>query len=228
MATILIIEDDESIRFSLSSGLAREGFQVLTASNGEKGLDMVAEHCPALILLDLMLPDISGLDVCRLIRKESDVPIIMVTARDAETDIIAGLEMGANDYVTKPFSMSVLMARVRAALRRGLPPGGGARTGRIRAGSLILDPVSYGARAGDRTLDLTPRLFQLLLHLASSPGQVASRDALLDQVWDYDYVGETRTLDVHVHWLRQKLEPLAPDIVIETVRGVGYRLVVRP
>ena len=225
-ATILVVEDDENIRYSLVSGLEREGYSVLATDQGEQALEILSRRDPDLVLLDLMLPDISGLDVCRLIRKKSQVPIIMVTARDAEPDIIAGLEMGADDYITKPFSLSVLLARVRAGLRRGYPEEAGHSPSEIAVGSLRLDQSAYRAWVKDRPLDLTPRLFRLLLHLARHHGQVCERDQLLDQVWGYDYVGETRTLDVHVHWLRNKLKDHSDAVSLETVRGVGYRLVV--
>ena len=224
--TILVVEDEENIRFSLSSGLRREGYRVLAVSTGEEALDAARDEAPDLILLDVMLPDVSGLDVSRLIRRDSDVPIIMVTARDAETDIIGGLEMGADDYVTKPFSLGVLLARIRANLRR---KGGGesAPRERISIGSVTLEPESYTARAGECAMDLTPRLFELLRFLADNVGDVCTRDRMLDVVWGYDYAGETRTVDVHIHWLREKLRAYAPDLVLETVRGVGYRLVVK-
>lgn len=225
--TILVVEDEENIRFSLSSGLAREGYRVLEAADGETGLALAREGDPDLVLLDLMLPDISGLDVARLIRRDKSVPIIMVTARDAETDIIGGLEMGADDYVTKPFSMGVLLARIRVNLRRkGGEAGEDGATSSLRIGPLVMEPESLVARLGERSLDLTPRLFQLLLYLARNAGAVCTRDAMLNEVWGFDYVGETRTVDVHVHWLREKLREAGPGVSLETVRGVGYRLVV--
>lgn len=224
--TILLVEDDESIRYSLTSGLEREGYEVRAVAHGEEALEQARLHKPDLVLLDLMLPDMSGLDVCRLLRRDSDAPIIMVTARDSEADVIAGLEMGADDYVTKPFSLSVLLARVRANLRRGQQADHGTQDQAIRVGPLTLDPAAYQANISGEILDLTPRLFRLLLCLAQRPGQVVTRDGLLDQVWGYDYVGETRTLDVHIHWLREKLKKWSEIIRVETVRGVGYRLVV--
>ncbi|MFP4199805.1 MAG: response regulator transcription factor [Bacillota bacterium] len=224
--TILIVEDEENIRFSLSSSLEREGYRVLSVPSGEEGLALVRKREVDLVLLDLMLPDLSGLDVSRLIRRESNVPIIMVTARDSETDIIAGLEMGADDYVTKPFSLGVLLARIRANLRRDTA-GPTDSTDVVRLGSLTLEPESYTARIGEQKMELTPRLFNLLLFLGKNEGTVCTRDRILNEVWGYDYVGETRTVDVHIHWLRGKLRESVPDVVLETVRGVGYRLVVR-
>ena len=223
-AKILVVEDEENIRYSLQKGLTREGFLVCSTERGVKALELASEHEFDLILLDLLLPDISGLDVCRLMRKESDVPIIMVTARDAEHDVIVGLEMGADDYITKPFSMSVLVARVRACLRRRQrTEREGAR--QLQVGSLSLDERSYSAEVDGSSIDLTPRLFRLLFYLAEREGEVCSRDHILDEIWGYDYFGETRTLDVHIHWLRDRLKGSGTQVQIETVRGIGYRLV---
>jgi len=223
LPAILIIEDEENIRFSLSAGLRREGYRVLVAATAEEGLHLARTGDPDLILLDVMLPDASGLEVCRLLRRESRVPIIMVTARDHESDIIGGLEMGADDYVTKPFSLGVLLARIRANLRREDPDG--VEIGVLRVGPLVMDPEARAARLHDRPLDLTPRLFALLYYLANNAGAVCTRERILNEVWGYDYLGETRTLDVHIHWLREKLAD-SPALILETVRGVGYRLLV--
>ena len=223
--TILVVEDEENIRFSLVAGLEREGYEVLAAARGEDALQQLRQSSVDMVLLDVMLPDMSGLDVCRLIRRDSNVPIIMVTARDAETDVIGGLEMGADDYVTKPFSLSVLLARIRANFRR-LEPTSATEPAPLQVGSVLLDPASYTAISSGRSLALTPRLFQLLLFMGEHVGRVCTRDQLLDTVWGYDYGGETRTVDVHIHWLREKLHTGAPDLMLETVRGVGYRLVV--
>ncbi len=223
--TILVVEDEENIRFSLVSGLRREGYQVFEAASGQEALELAQCHDPDVVLLDLMLPDMPGLDVSRQLRRSSQATIIMVTARDGESDVIAGLEMGADDYVTKPFSFSVLLARIRANLRRyeNVEVAHGEV---VQVGSVRLDPASYEASFDGKSLSLTPRLFQLLLFLARRVGRVCTRDELLNAVWGYDYSGETRTVDVHVHWLREKLHAGAPDLVLETVRGVGYRLVV--
>jgi len=221
--SILIVEDEENIRYSLITGLRREGFETIVAENGETALELARKHTPDLILLDLMLPDISGMDVCRILRRETDIPIIMVTARDAEPDVIAGLELGADDYITKPFSLSVLLARVRANLRRRKKKSPAKR---LQVGNLILDSASYEAQVEDEHLDLTPRLFNLLFYLAQKNGVVCTRDEILDEIWGYEYFGETRTLDVHIYWLREKLLSTNADIEIRTVRGVGYRLVV--
>lgn len=221
--TILVAEDDAEIRFSIVSALEREGYRVMATASGEEALELLAREPCDLVLLDVLLPDLSGLDVCRLMRRQSAVPIIMVTARDAEPDVVAGLEMGADDYVTKPFSLSVLLARVRANLRRTqrVP-----EAKKLQVGSLTLDPASCTVTAKERVLELSPRLFGLLWQLARHQGEVCRRDHLLDEVWGYEFIGETRTLDVHVHWLREKLRERAPDLEIRTVRGVGYRLVV--
>lgn len=221
--TILIVEDEENIRYSILTGLRREGFAVLEAGTGEEALEVAQNESPDLILLDLMLPDISGMDVCRILRRDTDVPIIMVTARDAEPDIIAGLEMGADDYVTKPFSLSVLLARVRANLRRN-PSDEHWDT--LQIGSLTMDAQSYEAQVDGEPVDLTPRLFKLLFYLVQHRGTVCSRDEILNQIWGYDYIGQTRTVDVHIHWLRERLDSAGCGIRIDTVRGVGYRLVV--
>ncbi|MFO8061135.1 MAG: response regulator transcription factor [Bacillota bacterium] len=219
---ILVVEDEENIRYSLVSALRREGYRTLEAESGEEALDLAKTYSPDMVLLDLMLPDISGLDVCRLLRRESDVPVVIVTARDAEPDIIGGLEMGADDYVTKPFSLSVLLARIRANLRRNAPEK---NLSQVAVGNLSLDAASRTACVSERLLELTPRLFSLLLHLAQRVGVVCGRDEILNEVWGYDYFGETRTVDVHIHWLRRKLADAGADVSLETVRGVGYRLV---
>ena len=224
-STVLVVEDEENIRFSLVAGLKREGYSVLAAASGEEALEFVRTGPVDIVLLDIMLPDMSGYDVCRRIRRDSQIPIIMVTARDAEADVIVGLEMGADDYVTKPFSLNVLLARIRANMRRtAVQQGPGHEV--LQVGSIRLDPESYRATANSVQLDLTPRLFHLLFFLAQHLGKVCSRDQILNAVWGYDYVGETRTVDVHIHWLRERIREHAPDIGLETVRGVGYRLVV--
>ncbi len=225
-STVLVVEDEENIRFSLVAGLKREGYSVLAAASGEEALELMRTEPVDIVLLDIMLPDMSGYDVCRLIRKDSQIPIIMVTARDAETDVIVGLEMGADDYVTKPFSLNVLLARIRANMRRTAVQQDPEHEV-LQVGSITLDPESYRATVGTITLDLTPRLFHLLLYMAQHLGKVCSRDQLLNAVWGYDYMGETRTVDVHIHWLRERIQKHAPDIQLETVRGVGYRLVVQ-
>ena len=231
--TILVIDDEPTLRETLAEALEQDGLRVVTAEDGKAALEAFRTESPDLILLDLMLPQISGIEVCRIIRRESGVPIIMLTAKDGEIDKVVGLELGADDYVTKPFSLRELMARIRAQLRRldaTAPTTEGAP-----AVAASADPVAIGAvtvdLAGHRLLregaDLAvkPKAFELLAFLVRNPGQVFSRDQLLERVWGYDYAGETRTVDVHVHWLRSAIEadPSKPRY-LQTVRGVGYVL----
>jgi DNA-binding response OmpR family regulator len=219
---VLLVDDEESFVASLSYVLSREGYDVSVAYDGERALEMAMSEHPDLVLLDVMLPGQSGLEVCRQIKARVRAAIIMLTARDGEMDMVVGLEAGADDYVSKPFNLSVLLARIRAVLRRQA----GAEEA-VSMGPLVLMPGSYNARWDEVSLDLTPRLFQLLLLLAENPGKVLSRDEILDRVWGYEYLGQTRTVDVHIHWLREALAQASgsPDI-IQTVRGVGYRLVI--
>jgi phosphate regulon transcriptional regulator PhoB len=219
---ILVVDDEQPILDAVSYNLEKEGYQVITAPDADTCLDLVRQEGPDLILLDVMLPSLSGFDVCRLIRKQRDVPIIMLTARADETDRVVGLELGADDYVTKPFSMRELMARIKAILRRAAGPSTATT---VTLGDLTIDLERHEARLGDRRLDLSPREFELLRFLAGHPGQAFSRQTLLDRVWGEDaYVGD-RTVDVHIRWLREKIErnPSAPQRLL-TVRGVGYKL----
>jgi DNA-binding response OmpR family regulator len=222
--TILVVDDEPNIVALLRLYLEQEGFGVIAAGDGETALGLVSERDLDLVVLDLMLPRLDGLEVTRRIRRTSDVPILMLTARDDDVDSIVGLELGADDYVTKPFNPRVLVARVRAILRRSDAPG---RRGRaLEVGSLRLDPARREAFVGDRRLELRPREFDLLAALAGEPGVVLSRDRLLEEVWGTDFPGETRTIDVHVAEVRHKLGADGPTI--ETLRGVGYRLVPGP
>jgi DNA-binding response OmpR family regulator len=223
MSKILIVEDEATVRDTLALNLRAEGFEVVTAQTGDEGLALAREAAPDLILLDLMLPNLDGLSICRILRRTSDVPIIMLTARGTEMDRITGLETGADDYVVKPFSLGELIARVRAHLRRGQNEGRAAQT-LLQAGDLALDPAMRRATRGDQTLKLTQKEFDLLAELMRNRGAVLSRDLLLTHVWGYDYVGDSHTVDVHIRWLREKIEddPSAPER-ITTVRGVGYR-----
>ena len=224
--TVLVVDDEENIRSAVSYTLKREGYLVLSAVNGLEALQMAREHKPDVILLDRMLPEMDGLEVCRLLRAETDIPIIMVTARDSELDTVVGLEVGADDYVTKPFSSSILLARLKAVLRRSdarQDRGGDHES--VAVGSMVLYPEKYTATLQGRDLELTPKLFELLLLLARYPGRVFTRDELLSRVWGMDYAGETRTVDVHITWLRKKIEvdPGNPTLLL-TVRGVGYKM----
>lgn len=221
MTTILIVEDDETVCDTLALNLRAEGYEVHTAGDGEIGLELARTIHPDLIVLDVMLPNLDGLTVCRLIRRESDVPIILLTARGTETDKIIGLETGADDYVVKPFSLGEFLARVRAALRRGAT---GAADKELVSNDLSLDLVSRKAFRGEEEMQLTPREFTLLATLMRNIGAVLTRDLLLAVVWGDDYVGDPRTVDVHIRWLREKIEkdPSDPER-IRTVRGVGYR-----
>jgi len=223
MATILIVEDEATVRETLARKFKAEGFDVLSAADGVQGLRLAREKNPDLIVLDLMLPEMDGLSVRRVLRKESDVPIIMLTARGMEMDKIVGLEAGADDYVVKPFGFGELLARVRANLRRVDGESRRTRT-RLQSGDLQLDLIARRVQRGDVELRLTHKEFDLLAELMRNKGAALSRDLLLTQVWGYDYVGDSHTVDVHIRWLREKIEddPSHPTR-IATVRGVGYR-----
>ncbi len=222
--TILVVDDEPNIVELLRLYLEQEGFGVLAAGDGERALELLERHRPDLVILDLMLPRLDGFEVTRRIRRVSDVPILMLTARNEDVDSIVGLELGADDYVTKPFNPRALVARVKAVLRRSDP--GERRARPVEAGALRMDPSRREAHVGDRRLDLRPREFDLLIALAAEPGVVLSRDRLLEEVWGTDFAGETRTIDVHVAEVRRKLGDDGP--AIETVRGIGYRLVPGP
>ncbi|HEX9795626.1 MAG TPA: response regulator transcription factor [Anaerolineales bacterium] len=222
MTTLLLVEDDNTVRETLALNLRAEGYQVETASDGQAGLQLARQVEPDLVILDVMLPELDGLTVCRMIRKDSQVPIILLTARGTETDKIVGLETGADDYVVKPFSLGELLARVRAALRRG--QSAAAPNAELASGDVHLDLIGRRLRVGGRQVLLAPREFDLLVMLMRNPGAVLSRDLLLSGVWGDDFVGDARTVDVHIRWLREKIEldPSSPQR-ITTVRGAGYR-----
>ena len=221
MKTILVIDDERNIVDLLRLYFEKEGWAVIAAGDGEQGLQLHRRHEPDLIVLDLMLPKLDGLEVCREIRRRGDTPILMLTARDDDIDTIVGLELGADDYVAKPFNPRALVARVKAILRRTEATARGGRP--IEVGSLRIDPRRREATVGERVLDLRAREFDLLVALARDAGAVLTRDALLENVWGTDFPGETRTVDVHVAEVRRKLGADGPSI--ETVRGLGYRLV---
>jgi DNA-binding response OmpR family regulator len=222
--TILVVDDETTLRETLVEALEGEGFRVVSAADGREALTVFRAERPDLVLLDLMLPELSGIEVCRIIRAESGVPIVMLTAKDSELDKVVGLELGADDYVTKPFSLRELSARNRELFRRSEqavaaenPPAV------VDLGRVQVDIGGHRLLRDGDALPIKPKAFELLLFLLRHPGQVFTRDQLLERVWGYDYAGETRTVDVHVHWLRSQIEdePSAPQF-IHTVRGVGY------
>ncbi len=231
MARILVVEDETSLRRTIAYNLRREGYVVDEAADGEEALGLWARESPDLIILDLMLPRVDGVEVCRQIRRVSGVPILMLTARADEIDRVVGLEVGADDYVSKPFSMREFLARVKAILRRRdllqaeLRRADGTAE-LIAVGPLRIEPTRRRVYLNDREVVLKPKEFDLLLFLARNPGQVLSADQLIEQVWGYDALGDVSTVRVHVHSLREKLETdTTIPRLIETVRGVGYRLV---
>jgi len=220
---ILVVDDEPTLVATVKYNLEREGYSVDTATDGESALDKARRGRPDLVILDVMLPVIDGFEVCRLLRREMNVPIIMLTAKTEEVDRVVGLEIGADDYVTKPFSMRELMARVKALLRRSTAEASEQRE-TLSSGDVEIDLRRREAsRAGERLL-LKPKELELLTFFLENRGRAFTREQLLDQVWGYDFVGGTRTVDVHVNWLRQKIEvePAKPTRLV-TVRGTGYR-----
>jgi two-component system, OmpR family, response regulator RegX3 len=224
--SVLVVEDESALADSIAYSLSREGYKVLTAADGEKALERFRAERPSIVLLDLMLPKLSGLDVCRAIRAESQVPIVILTAKDSEADKVAGLELGADDYVTKPFSMRELVSRVRAHLRRvemSTPPRAPI-PGKLAGGPVEMDPERHEVLVRSEPVSLTPKEFELLELLLTRKGRLLTRQYLIDEVWGPDYVGDTKTLDVHVKRLRARVEEdrHEPRLIV-TVRGVGYR-----
>ncbi len=227
--TILIVEDEDSFVEALTVGLNREGFRVEVAQDGAQALARFQEVRPDVVLLDLMLPRVSGIDVCREIRKTSTVPIIMVTAKSAEIDMVVGLEVGADDYITKPYRMRELVARLRALLRRASMESNGAASQAPSSGSLVvgdvaLDSDEHIVTVGGVPVNLPLKEFELLHVLLSNVGRVLPREMLIDRVWGIDYVGDTKTLDVHIKRIRSKIEPdpSRPERIV-TIRGLGYK-----
>jgi DNA-binding response OmpR family regulator len=235
---VLVVEDDATLRDTLQYNLSHQGYRVLTADNGHTALDIARVEAPDLLLLDVMLPGIDGFEVCRILRKETNVPILMLTARTEEVDKIIGLELGADDYLTKPFSMREMLARVKALLRRvelireelsaeqvdataeALPGAGHPLT----FGDLTIDEARREVLLGGQVVRIKPKEYDLLLFLAHHQGIALSRDLILERVWGWSYDGNSRTVDVHVRWLREKIEPdPARPARILTVRGLGYR-----
>jgi DNA-binding response OmpR family regulator len=219
--TVLVIEDESSIASFVSLYLKNAGYTVKTASNGTDGLGLVASENPALIVLDLMLPDIDGIEVCKRVRQHSDVPILMLTARDEDVDKIIGLEVGADDYLTKPFNPRELVARIKSILRRAAPDRRDPESAVLEHGDLHIDAGRREVRVRDEEIQLAPKEFDLLWELLDHRGLVLTRDQLLERVWGYTFAGDTRTVDVHVRQLRRKLGDASP---IVTVWGVGYKV----
>jgi len=227
--SVLVVEDEENLLEALRYNLEREGYLVHTASDGGEGLEMARRLNPSLVLLDIMLPTLDGFEICRILRRESEVPILLVTAKGEEVDRVVGLELGADDYITKPCSIRELVARVRNTLRRtryleeNRLAADAERNYRI--GALEIDLNSHEARLGGQPLNLNPKEFDLLALLVSNKGRAFTRDQILEKVWGYDYIGQTRTVDVYISWLREKLQadPTTACSIV-TIRGVGYRL----
>ncbi|HEU5088956.1 MAG TPA: response regulator transcription factor [Roseiflexaceae bacterium] len=223
MPTILLVEDEKTLADTLRYNLEREGYSVIAVGDGVQALEHARNDQPDLVILDVMLPRLDGFSVCRILRQESDLPIMMLTARQDEIDRIAGLELGADDYVLKPFSLGELLARVRAILRRSdRRPSSNRQV--LEAGSLRIDTGSRRAWRAGQEIALSQKEFDLLVCLMRNHGIALSRDVLLERVWGYDFIGDSRTVDVHIRWLREKIEaePGKPAF-IQTVRGVGYR-----
>ncbi|MFI5302034.1 MAG: response regulator transcription factor [Polyangiales bacterium] len=219
--TILVVEDESSIASFVALYLKNAGYAVRTASTGNEALSLVASEQPALIVLDLMLPDIDGIEVCKRIRQDSDVPILMLTARDEDVDKIIGLEVGADDYLTKPFNPRELVARIRSILRRAAPERRERESETIQHGDLLVDAGRREVHVGDEEIKLAPKEFDLLWELLDHRGLVLTRDQLLERVWGYTFAGDTRTVDVHVRQIRRKLGDASPVV---TVWGVGYKV----
>jgi DNA-binding response OmpR family regulator len=225
---ILIVEDELTLQETLAYNLEHQGYQVFTASDGNKAIEMAKECNPDLILLDIMLPGIDGFEVCRILRKDMLVPILMLTARDDEIDRVVGLEVGADDYLTKPFSMRELVARVKALLRRvrQMQSNNPAEEKHqiFDFGNLRIDESRHEVSLDGNPISLKPKEYDLLLYIARHRGLILSREQILEEVWGWDYFGDSRTVDVHIRWLREKIEsdPAKPDRII-TIRSAGYR-----
>lgn len=223
---ILVVDDDDLMRRGLAFNLEQAGYSTSNAANAKDALAVATHKIPDLILLDIGLPDMDGLDAMRHLRKQIDVPVIFVTARRRELDEILGLELGADDYITKPFEMSILLARIKAVLRRvETPASAPTQTKPVMIGDISLDPLAHTVKLAGKPLELTRREFDLLHTLALRPGQVLSTQDLLSEVWGAEYVGEPQVVYVHIRWLREKIEtnPEKPERLL-TVRGIGYKL----
>ncbi len=225
MSRILIVEDEKKIARFLELELSHEGYEVLTAGDGRTGLETALREQPDLIVLDLMLPELSGIEVCRRLRHESDVPIIMLTAKDDVSDKVMGLDMGADDYMTKPFAIEELLARIRVGLKKHRDGASGAPASVLKAGQLTLDPSSYAVSFDGQPISLTKKEFDLLHYLMLHKGQAVTRDALLSDVWGYDYAGDTNVVDVYIRYLRHKIDDVFGIRTIQTIRAVGYMFI---
>lgn len=221
MAKVLVVEDDQSLREVLRYNLGREGYEVVMANDGAQALEVTQREKPDLILLDILLPELDGYEVCRILRRQTGIPIIMLTAKNQEMDKVMGLELGADDYITKPFSLKELLARIRAQLRRHedkmvIYP--------LKIGNIEIDTARHKVNIGGRSVELSPKEFELLTFLVRNKGLVFSRNQLLEKIWGYAYEGDSRSVDVHIRWLRKKIEvnPQKPQHLI-TVRGFGYK-----
>lgn len=223
MSRILIVEDEKKIARFLELELMHEGYEVATANDGRTGLDKALSWSPDLMILDLMLPELSGIEVCRRLRHESDVPIIMLTAKDDVSDKVMGLDMGADDYMTKPFAIEELLARIRVGLKkRRASTEASSAPAVLSAGLLRLDPASYTVSYGGTPISLTKKEFDLLKYLMQHRGQAVTRDALLSDVWGYDYAGDTNVVDVYIRYLRHKIDEPFGIKSLHTIRAVGY------
>jgi len=226
-AKILVVDDEPSIVKSIQYSLEKEGYTVATAHDGAQAIEVARREKPNLVILDVMLPSLDGYEVCRQIRQEMPVPIIMLTAKGEEIDKVVGLEIGADEYVTKPFSLRELLARIKALLRlvARYQEAKAAQPDKIEIGDLVIDLTRHEVTLGGKVLNLTLKEYELLKLMALNANKVLSREFLIEQVWGYDFTGEGRTVDVHIHWLREKIEkdPNNP-MRIQTVRGVGYRV----
>jgi two-component system OmpR family response regulator len=219
---ILLVEDDETLLGVLKYNLEKEGYQVATSTDGANALELSRKFTPDMVVLDIMLPGLDGFEVCRILRKESSVPVLMLTAKTQEVDKVIGLELGADDYMTKPFSIRELSARIKAILRRSETPV--ETSDKLVSGDLVVDLKEHKVKLSDKEIELSPKEFDLLAFMMRHKKRVFSRSYLLDKVWSYDFEGDERTVDVHIRWLRQKIEtdPSQPKRLL-TVRGSGYK-----
>ena len=222
MSRILIVEDERKIARFLELELQHEGYEVETAGDGRTGLEKALSWKPDLMILDLMLPELSGIEVCRRLRHESDVPIIMLTAKDDVSDKVMGLDMGADDYMTKPFAIEELLARIRVGLKKHRAVAAAPAANVLTAGKLVLDPAKYSVTMDGTPISLTKKEFDLLKYLMQHKGQAVTRDALLSDVWGYDYAGDTNVVDVYIRYLRHKIDEPFGVKTLHTIRAVGY------